>query len=100
VAPDPAFAEKFYSAFEAELRLKNRANSFEKFCERIELQDLAGKTLEEVKQHVAGFGDADLEIEPEESGKSLAVDVSLLDGCIFIKSLACGRSRRKPARRK
>jgi hypothetical protein len=84
VAPDPAFAEQIYSAFEAELRAKNRVNSFEKFCERIELPDLEAKTLEEVKQQLtAGFGDADLEIEPDESGKALMVDVSLPDGTQF-----------------
>jgi hypothetical protein len=84
VAPDPAFAEKLYSAFEAELRAKNRVSSFEKFCERIELPDLEPKTLEEVKQHfTAGFGEADLEIEPDESGKALSVDVSLPDGTQF-----------------
>ena len=84
VAPDPAFAEKIYSAFEAELRAKNRASSFEKFCERIVLPDLEAKTLEEVKQQlVAGLGDADLEIEPNEDGKGLRVDVSLPDGTQF-----------------
>lgn len=84
VAPDPAFAEKIYSAFEAELRSKNRAVSFEKFCERIQLPDLEAKTLEEVKQQlVAGFGDADLDIEPNEDGKGLRVDVSLPDGTQF-----------------
>lgn len=84
VAPDPAFAEKIYSAFEAELRAKNRVTSFEKFCERIELPDLEPKTLEEVKQQLtAGFGDADLEIEPDEAGKGLTVDVSLPDGTQF-----------------
>ena len=63
VAPDPALADKIYSAVEAELRTKNRVNSFEKFCDRIPLPDLESKTLEEVKQHlVAGFGDADLDI--------------------------------------
>ena len=84
VAPDPAFAEKIYSAFEAELRIKNQASSFEKFCERIPLPDLEAKTLEEVKQQLmAGFGDADLEIEPNEDGKGLRVDVSLPDGTQF-----------------
>ena len=63
VAPDPALAEKIYSAVEAELRAKNRVQSFEKFCERIELPDLETKTLEEVKQQLtAGFGEADLEV--------------------------------------
>ncbi len=81
---DPALAEKIYSAFEAELRSKNRVQSFEKFCDRIELPDLEPKTLEEVKQQlIAGFGDADLEIEPNEDGKGLRVDVSLPDGTQF-----------------
>jgi hypothetical protein len=84
VAPDPALAEKIYCAFEAELRIKNRAVSFEKFCERIPLPDLEAKTLEEVKQQlVAGFGDADLDLEPNEDGKGLRVDVSLPDGTQF-----------------
>jgi hypothetical protein len=84
VAPDAAFAEKLYSAFEAELRSKNRVTSFEKFCDRIPLPDLEPKTLEEVKaQLVAGFGDADLDIEPNEDGKGLRVDVSLPDGTQF-----------------
>ena len=50
IAPDAAWADKIYSAFEAELRAKNRVNSFEKFCERIELPNLEEKTLEEVKE--------------------------------------------------
>ena len=84
IAPDAAWADKIYSAFEAELRAKNRVNSFEKFCERIELPNLEEKTLEEVKaQLLAGFGDADLEIEPNEDGKGLRVDVSLPDGTQF-----------------
>ena len=84
VAPDAAWADKIYSAFEAELRAKNRVNSFEKFCERIELPNLEEKTLEEVKaQLLAGFGDADFEIEPNEDGKGLRVDVSLPDGTQF-----------------
>jgi hypothetical protein len=84
VAPDPALAEKIYSAFEAELRSKNQVHSFEKFCDRIPLPDLEPKTLEEVKQQlVAGFGDADLDIQPDEEGKSVSVDVSLPDGTQF-----------------
>jgi hypothetical protein len=84
VAPDAAFADKIYSAFEAELRATNRVHSFEKFCERIELPDLEPKTLEAVKQQlVAGLGDADLDIEPNDDGKGLRVDVSLPDGTQF-----------------
>ena len=82
IMPHPAFAEKIYSACEAELRAKNRANSFEKFCERIELPDLEPKTVEgQLKQQfAAGFGDVDLDIVPDEENKSVMVDVSLPDG--------------------
>ena len=84
VAPDAALAEKIYSAFEAELRAKNRVSSFEKFCERIELPDLEPKTVEDVKQHfVAGFGEADMDIIPDDEGKALNVDISLPDGTQF-----------------
>lgn len=84
VAPDAALAEKIYAAFEAELRAKNRMHSFEKFCERIALPDLEEKTVEEVKQHfIAGFGEADLEIVPDTTGKALNVEVSLPDGTQF-----------------
>jgi hypothetical protein len=88
IAPDADLAAKIYAAAEDELRVKNRANSFEKFCERIELPDLEPKTIEEVKQHfVAGFGDADMEIVPDEENKSLMVDVSLPDGTEFHKRI-------------
>ncbi len=84
IAPDPALAEQIYSACEAELRSKNQVHSFEKFCEHIELPDLEPKTVEEVKQHfAAGFGEADVDIVPDEDGKGLNVDVSLPDGSQF-----------------
>jgi hypothetical protein len=84
VAPDPALADRIYSAVEAELRSKNQVSSFEKFCDRIPLPDLEAKTLEEVKQQlVAGFGDADLDIQPDEENKSIMVDLSLPDGTQF-----------------
>ena len=88
IAPDAELAAKIYSAAEDELRSKNRVNSFEKFCERIELPDLDPKTIEEVKQHfAAGFGDADMDITPDEENKVLVVDVSLPDGTEFHKRI-------------
>ena len=88
VAPDAELAARIYSAAEDELRSKNRVNSFEKFCERIELPDLEPKTIEEVKQHfAAGFGDADMDITPDEENKVLEVDVSLPDGTQFHKRI-------------
>lgn len=84
VAPDAVLAEKIYCAFEAELRAKNRVQSFETFCDRIPLPDLEAKTLEEVRQQLeAGFGEADLDIQPDEEGKAVSVDVSLPDGTEF-----------------
>lgn len=88
VAPDPELAERIYSAAEAQLRVKNRVHSFERFCERIELPDLAPQTVEEVKRHfAAGFGDSDLDIEPDAENKSLVVDVALPDGTQFHKRI-------------
>lgn len=88
VAPDAELAAKIYSAAEDELRSKNRVNSFEKFCERIELPDLEPTTIEEVKQHfAAGFGDADMDITPDEENKVLMVDVALPDGTEFHKRI-------------
>jgi hypothetical protein len=88
IAPDAELAARIYSAAEDELRAKNRVNSFEKFCERIELPDLDPKTIEEVKQHfAAGFGDADMDITPDEENKVLVVDVALPDGTGFHKRI-------------
>ena len=88
VAPDPDLAARIYSAAEDELRAKNRVNSFERFCERVELPNLEPQTVEEVKQHfIAGFGEADLDITPDEENKSLVVDVSLPDGSQFHKRI-------------
>jgi hypothetical protein len=84
VTPDPNLAEQIYSACEAELRSKNQVHSFEKFCERVELPDLEPKTVEEVKEHfAAGFGDADVDIVPDEDEKGVTVDVALPDGSQF-----------------
>ena len=98
VAPDPALAEKIYSAFEAELRIKNRASSFEKFCERIPLPDLEANTLAEVKQQlVAGFGEADLSW----SRMKMAKACGWMFRCRMARSStagsSCGRMRRKRA---
>jgi len=80
-APDPALAAKIYAAIEAELQVKTRVNSFEQFCERLELPNLEAATLADVQgQLAAAFGESAVLIEPDEAGKSLAVEVSLPDG--------------------
>ncbi len=84
VAPDAALAAKIYSAFEEELRAKNRVQNFEKYCELIPLPDLEAKSIEEVKQQLTEkFADAELTIEPNDDGKGLRVDVALPDGTEF-----------------
>lgn len=81
---DPELAGKIYAAVESELRTKNRAASFQKFCDRLPLPDLEAKTLEEVKQQLAaGFGEGDVTIQPNKKEKSLAIEVVLPDGTQF-----------------
>ena len=79
--PDPGLAEKIYNAIAAELNAKARVNSFEKFCDKIELPDLKPKTLDDVRlQLSAAFGGGDLTIKADKKEKALAVEVSLPDG--------------------
>jgi hypothetical protein len=89
-APDPALAERIYQAFEAELKAKNQATSFKKFCDRLPLPDLESQTLDEVKlQLAAAFGEGDVTIQPNKKEKSLAVEVSLPDGTQFSTEIKC-----------
>lgn len=81
---DPALAGKIYQAVEAELRAKNRAVAFDKFCSRVELKDLEPESVEEVqKQLKASFGDGDVAVKPNRKEKTLAVELSLPDGSQF-----------------
>jgi len=78
---DPKMAEQIYFAVEEELRSKSRVNSFEKFCERIELPDLELKTLTDVQQQLSvAFGEGEVTIKPDKEEKKLAVEVTLPDG--------------------
>ena len=89
-APDPVLAERIYQAIEAELRAKNQATSFKKFCDRLPLPDLESKTLDEVKLQLASaFGAGDVTIQPNKKEKSLTVEVSLPDGSQFNTEIKC-----------
>lgn len=78
---DPKLAGKVFQAVQQELKLKNRADSFDKFCSRLELPDLEPKTLNEVhQQFTETFGDADITIKPNKKEQSIAVEVNLPDG--------------------
>jgi hypothetical protein len=81
---DPELAGKIYEAFVAELRAKNQATSFVKFCDRIPLPDLEPKTLDEVKlQFASAFSEGDVTIQPNKKDKTLAVEVVMPDGSQF-----------------
>lgn len=82
--PDPKLAGLIYSAVEKELQAKNRADSFAKFCERVELPDLDAATVDSVRKQIAGtFAEGDVVIKPNRKDKSLSVEVTLLDGHQF-----------------
>ncbi len=81
---DPQLAGKIYQAVEQELKAKNRAMAFEKFCTRVELPDLEPKTITEVqRQFAVSFGEGDVTLKPNRKEKSLAVEVALPDGTQF-----------------
>lgn len=87
---DAALAGKIYEAIVAELRAKNQATSFVKFCNRVALPDLEAKTLDEVKQQfTAAFSEGDVTIQPNKKEKSLAVEVVLPDGSQFNTEIKC-----------
>lgn len=80
-APDPAVADKIYTAVVAELKSKNQVVSFEKFCARMPLPDLEPKTLDDVRLQLAeAFGEGEVTIKPDKKEKVLAVEVALPDG--------------------
>lgn len=81
---DPKLAGVIYKAVEQELQSKNRAKSFEKFCEKVELPDLEPQTVMNVqKQFSETFSDGDVVIKPNKKEKTLSVEVSLQDGNQF-----------------
>lgn len=85
---DADLAGKIYEAFVAELRAKNQATSFSKFCDRVPLPDLEPKTLDEVKlQFASAFSEGDVTISPNKKEKSLSVEVVLPDGSQFTKEI-------------
>lgn len=81
---DPKLANQIYQAVEGQLKLKARAKAFDKFCKKVELPNLEGPTVEEVKrQFKASFGDGDITIKPNRKEQSLMVEVALPDGAQF-----------------
>jgi hypothetical protein len=78
---DAQLAGKIYDAIEQELKRKARAQSFEKFCAKVELPNLEPKTVADVKRQLSEcFNDGDVTIKPDRKEQSLAVEVALRDG--------------------
>jgi hypothetical protein len=74
--PDPALADKIYSAFEKEITAKERVSSFDKFCKRTELPDLEPETLKEVQeQFESSFGKGAVSVVPHPGKKAVSVEV-------------------------
>lgn len=85
---DAELAGKIYEAIVAELRAKNQATSFVKFCNRVALPDLETKTLDAVQQQfTAAFSEGDVTFQPNKKDKSLTVEVVLPDGSQFTKEI-------------
>jgi hypothetical protein len=85
---DPKLAGVIYSAVEKELQSRNRAVSFDKFCEKVELPDLEPATISSVqKQFAATFSEGDVVIQPNKKEKSLSVEVSMPDGNQFTSEI-------------
>lgn len=81
---DPKLAGLIYSAVEQELKSKNRAVSFVKFCQRVELPDLEPNTVAAVqKQFSETFADGEVVIQPNPKEQQLTVEVSLPEGKQF-----------------
>lgn len=82
---DVQLAGKIYQAVELELKATAKSMAFEKFCDKVELPDLAAKTIAEVKEQlVQSFGAAaEVTIKADKDSESVAVEVSLPDGGLF-----------------
>jgi hypothetical protein len=78
---DAKLAQKIFSAVEHELKATSRTESFEKFCEKVELPDLDPMTILDVKRQLtAAFGEGDVTVKADKKEKALVVEVELPDG--------------------
>src|SRR3954469_23034087 len=77
-APDAQLATTIYAEVEREVRLTKDLESFEKFCEKGALPNLAPETGAELQNELnAKFGDGNVVLTPDENGKNVAVEIGL-----------------------
>jgi hypothetical protein len=78
--PDAQLASTIYAEVEREVRLTKDLESFEKFCERGALPNLAPETVAELQSELsAKFGEGNVTLTPDENEKNVAVEIGLPD---------------------
>jgi hypothetical protein len=78
--PDAQLASTIYAEVEREVRLTKDLESFEKFCERGALPNLAPETVAELQSELsAKFGEGNVTLTPDENEKNVAVKIGLPD---------------------
>ena len=78
--PDAQLASTIYAEVEREVRLTKDLESFEKFCERGALPNLAPEPVAELQSELsAKFGEGNVTLTPDENEKNVAVEIGLPD---------------------
>jgi hypothetical protein len=78
--PDAQLATTIYAEVEREARLTKDLESFEKFCEKGALPNLAPERVAELQSELtAKFGEGNVTLTPDENEKSVAVEIGLPD---------------------
>lgn len=80
---DAQLATTIYAEVEREVRLIKDLESFEKFCEKGGLPNLAPETVAELQSELsAKFGEGNVTLTPDENERNVAVEIGLPDGTI------------------
>lgn len=83
---DPRLADEIYAEITKEVNLLKNIASFEKFCEKDGIPNTEASTMKEFRTELAAkFGGENIELTPEEDGKSVAVEIALPDRTISSK---------------
>jgi len=78
--PDAQLATTIYAEVEREVRLTKDLESFEKFCEKGALPNLAPETVAELQSELsAKFGEGNVTLTPDQNEQNVAVEIGLLD---------------------
>src|SRR5258707_11168909 len=77
---DAQLATTIYAEVEREVRLIKDLESFEKFCEKGGLPNLAPETVAELQNELsAKFGEGNVTLTPDQNEQNVAVEIWLLD---------------------